>query len=761
MTSHWLKHSSVGLLVAAFTLSGCSDGDDGKDGRPGPPGGSVIDASTASDEFLASLDVVSEIKSVKIASPPKVTFTLETADGIPIVGIVPFWEEDSRYIRFTMAKLVPGTNGDPDTWVSYTRDAVTNDPDYDTGTTLVDHKDGSYTLTFATDVTSVPGVTWQPGLTTRLGGQIGSSSVPLEPQNFAHDFVPNGGAMTVTRNIAVMDSCNECHDDLVFHGRRFKVEYCVTCHNPDLADGEGNMSYMIHRIHAAGEFAVLDDAISYAEVTYPQDLRNCMKCHNAMDVATPDANNWNLVPSIGACDGCHDVTANNWAGHPGGVQDDNSNCIICHSSTNVVNAHITPNATPNNPNLLPGQVEIVYDLVDATVDGGNNVTIQLSIFSDGAPLDVANLPADLAGPGRYPGLLFAWAEPQDGFAEPMDYNNLGERAGQAISIDLDDFLGGGTAGTHSYDGGTGVNTFVLTDAARQFPIGATLRAVGLQGYFQQDIGGEIISLHTPSAVVAVTGDVARRAVVDSSKCASCHEWFEGHGGNRTYNIQICTLCHVPNLSSTGRTVVDPTDRDLDMDLQAAIDAGTLDPSVDPFNPLTYPEDAQNLKDLVHGIHASGFRDRPFQHVRGPSRQGYYDWDEVTFPRGASTSNCYLCHLEGSYDLPLMDGLLATTVRTTGKVDGRDASVPAAEAAFVNVPNATDWVNTPTASSCVDCHTSLYAMAHMEQNGALLSNPAVPIGTFWSNRSDLGTTYESCAVCHGPGKTADLDVVHNK
>ena len=109
----------------------------------------------------------------------------------------------------------------------------------------------------------------------------------------------------------------------------------------------------------------------------------------------------------------------------------------------------------------------------------------------------------------------------------------------------------------------------------------------------------------------------------------------------------------------------------------------------------------------------------------------------------------------------MDALLSTTVRTTGEVDGMDNSVPDAETAFVNVPNATDWVNSPTASSCVYCHTSLYAMAHMEQNGALLSEPSLPLGTFWSNRSDLGTTYESCAVCHGPGKTADLDVVHNK
>ena len=99
-----------------------------------------------------------------------------------------------------------------------------------------------------------------------------------------------------------------------------------------------------------------------------------------------------------------------------------------------------------------------------------------------------------------------------------------------------------------------MNTFVVTDAGSQFPVGATLRAVGLQGYLRQDLDGDgsyDVSLHTPSAVVAVDGDDERRTVVDSAKCANCHEWFEGHGGNRVYNMQICTLCHVPNLSSSG------------------------------------------------------------------------------------------------------------------------------------------------------------------------------------------------------------------
>ena len=46
-------------------------------------------------------------------------------------------DADDRYVRFTLTKLVPGTNGDPSVLVSYTRD-TTNDgstpPDVVSGT---------------------------------------------------------------------------------------------------------------------------------------------------------------------------------------------------------------------------------------------------------------------------------------------------------------------------------------------------------------------------------------------------------------------------------------------------------------------------------------------------------------------------------------------------------------------------------------------------------------------------------------------------
>lgn len=730
-------------------------------GRTGAPGASavvVVDASTASDETLQGLDVVSEVTSVTIASPPVVRFTVTTAGGVPIVGLVPFWEENDRFVRFTLSKLVPGQDGDPDSWVAYVRED--GEPTYDTGSSLVDNRDGSYTFTFLTDVKNVTGVTYEPTLTHRVAGQVGQlSTVPLEEQNLWMDFVPTGSPVTHRRDIAVMERCNECHDNLVFHGRRFQVEYCVQCHNPDLAMGEGDFSFMIHRIHSAGTFAILDDGVDYSEVTYPQDAANCRKCHDEVDSATPQADHWMTLPNIAACDGCHNVFATNT--HSGPALTDNTACTLCHGpgeAEEVLRHHTTPNTTRNNPELIAGQRRITYKLISAEVDGSNDVTIRFKILSNGTPLDLTDLPTDLVDPNtmrahRYPAFLLAWAQPQDGISDPADYNNLGERSAQPLGLGLDDFSPietGSPIGTLAFNPVNGIMKATITDAGSQFPVGATLRAVALEGYMQQDLdadGADDVSLHTPSVVAAVAGDRVRREVVDASSCSDCHEYFEGHGGNRVFTYgsdMVCTLCHVPNLSSSGRTI-DPTDNDLAGELGA--------------DPLVFPEDAQNFKDLIHGIHASDFRTRDFEHVRG-GRQGYYNWDEVTFPRGASTSKCMLCHKEGTYELPLEDGVLATTVRTTGVSDGLDADLNDVEAAFQSVPNTTDWVNTAMASSCFYCHTSTAAWAHMASNGALVSPPGVADGP-QSNRTLLATAYESCAVCHGPGKISDVAVVHNR
>ena len=773
ITSHPLL--IVLSLSLGLSLAGCGTGVPGPQGPVGPTGPQgpaggdatvVVDLGTASNDDVAALKVTSTITSVTIANAPVVAFSVTTSDGTPITGIGALWDQSNRYVRFTLSKLVPGTDGSPSRWVAYTRDTNndgTTPPDYDTGSGLIDNGDGTYLFTFNTDVDDVTGVSYEPSLSHRVAGQIGSGDVSLEPQNLVYDFVPAGGAVTQTRNIATMQSCNECHDDLVFHGRRFLVSYCVACHTSELADGEGDMAYMTHKIHAAHKFDTLDDGIDYAEVTYPQDLTNCRKCHSGEDQATTEGDNWKTVPSMSACGSCHQVSYVDPAPeglelHSGGAQADNAACTTCHPADGIEESHLTANATPNNPNLPDGVPSVVYSISDVTVDDNGVPTVTFAITADGEVLDMGSLSGGFVdGDGvalRWPGFLMAWSEAQGDIAMPADFTNTGQSAAQPVSVSLGDLVDGG--------GVTCTSTECVADFAASgdaFPTGAMMRTIGLQGYLQFDADGDgasDYSLHTPSAVLGATGDEPRRTIVDSNKCANCHEWFEGHGGNRVYDVAICTMCHVPHLSTSGRAV-DPAlaaDRDGD--------AETTDPSAAAEDlgseTSTWPEDTNNLKEMIHGIHASAARTSAYTFVRGRNDGILYDWSEVTFPAEDGTRNCLLCHLEGTYEFPLADNVLETTVRTSGTDDGLDDSDHSTvEAARDALPNVTDWVNTPMASTCYYCHDSEAALAHVRQNGGVISIADPGVGSF-TQRQDT-TAVESCVVCHGDGKTADIGAAH--
>jgi OmcA/MtrC family decaheme c-type cytochrome len=411
---------------------------------------------------------------------------------------------------------------------------------------------------------------------------------------------------------------------------------------------------------------------------------------------------------------------------------------------------LTANATENNPNLPTGVPEIAYEITDVTVDVDGYATVTFIITADGTMLDLNNLPDGFVdGDGeafRWPGFLMSYALPQNGIETPADYNNLGRSAAQPMSVSIGDLV---EAGGVDCSGGMGcVADFSTTDDA--FPISASLRAIGIQGYFQYDVDGDEssdYSLHTPSDVRHVNGDAIRRTVVDSDKCANCHEWFEGHGGNRVYEVAICTQCHVPSLSTSGRSI-DPVDA---ADSSAAEDLGTA-------NTWTWPEDTNNLKEMIHGIHASAMRDADYEFVRGRNNGIYYNWAEVTFPAEDGTSNCLLCHNEGTYQLPLPANVLETTVRTTSTADGLDGNdYNAVDGARDSLPNDTDWVNTPVSSTCYYCHNNEAALAHMRQNGGIISVADADEADY-TQRVD-GDSLESCAVCHGEGNIADINEAH--
>jgi len=587
------------------------------------------------------------------------------------------------------------------------------------------------------------------------------------------------GAGYPSKDVVTTAACNECHDPLALHGGgRRETKFCVVCHNAKLetaAGGSydnGNLVNLVHKIHTAQDLGAIFDA---SEVTYPilienpspfgvinpklgiRDVRNCSKCHKGLDGL-----NWNTRPTRAACGSCHvKVNFATGQGHSGAnfAQADDSGCAVsfCHGSAALQPSfvHRTENVTPNNP-LLPGTLSAFeYGIDNVTVDSTNVATVKFWIKKDGVFQNLGAVNDNITRPSGFssgPSFLLAWALPQDGVTTPADYNNLkspavpdnttGNGAGQPPSVSI---IGLKIEG---FDNVTKLYTVKVP--SRPFPAGAKMRAVALQGYFAQDVNNtptvttDDIGRHTPSVVFQGVWDTSksppvrdaqRRTVVKSGYvdnilkpvpvpvtdpalfstaqpwgCLECHEIFEGHGGNRVNNVQVCVMCHNPNLSSSGRTLLPPIDNDVTAVLGS--------------DPLTYPEATNNMKSLIHGIHAAPIRepDNPFKFVRNRSTGFFYDWSEVTYP--GTLNNCQKCHNGVTYDPDLPAGQLLSTERTTlvnpGQTETRAQIITArGNPTTLGTMNTTDLVNTPIAAACVYCHDSSAAQSHFVLNGASL------------------------------------------
>src|SRR5689334_12127947 len=166
LLSHW---DSAGILALALSLAACGDdGSTGATGPAGPPGDPGVGVTSEATALTCAVD------GITIASPPVVDFTMTNEHGVRFVGLAP------GQIRFTLAKLVPGTNGNPDSWQSYINRTETKgagawgaggtaiQANSESNGTLVSNLDGTYRYTFANDVTNMTAplaVTWQPTLT--------------------------------------------------------------------------------------------------------------------------------------------------------------------------------------------------------------------------------------------------------------------------------------------------------------------------------------------------------------------------------------------------------------------------------------------------------------------------------------------------------------------------------------------------------------------------------------------------------------------
>jgi OmcA/MtrC family decaheme c-type cytochrome len=580
--------------------------------------------------------------------------------------------------------------------------------------------------------------------------------------------------------------------------------------NTYVADGEvsGNFTTLIHKIHNGKE--LVKDNYHYAGVVFNNKgfsklgggQRMCTTCHDSAIAAT--AENHKKLPSRQACGACHDGIV--WStgggstladkaaaaypgqtlattGHVGRAQADDSRCALCHTAANVQIDHRMENLTKNNTYILPGLATFTYDIKSATVNASNDLKIEFGIRQRIAPSTTDTLitlvppgpgvSASLQGFSGGPSFLLAYALGQDGVASPADFNNLGSRQSQPRSVAIASLLNTSNAASGSLAPSTTTPGYYVATIKNSFPAGAKMRTVALQGYYTQlnaptDARGGTGSVgrHAISVMKTVSGDAPRRTVVDPAKCAGCHEWFEGHGGNRVYETQVCVMCHNPGLATSGRGISDAAlasyntaaggRGNFTIDDNAILAEWGFDKTL-PNAALQFPVTSNNFKDLVHGIHAGRERVVPFQDARDrtPGAITLLDFRRMDFP--GKLQNCETCHVTLATDQTTYNFVPAGTLPSTyesvdatyaaGIASGTATTAMARNA--LNGANATDRVTTPFASACTSCHDSVAAKAHVQING----------GQIQAQRNAVTIGSESCQVCHGPGRDADTVKVH--
>ena len=757
------------LALACFSLAltGC-EGDDGEDGSPGvvgppgpagPPGPGVLNpgdiilgngGELTPDDVAAAGRIIAEITSATIDSPPVIEFTLTTAGGGVVLGA------DAGIFSFTLNKLVPASNQGPPQWVSYINrvqtagatspqvlpQAVQATTESGNAGRLDELGDGKYRYTYATDpaaVTTPVAVSYEPELTHRVGFEMRMAAPgnQIFPDNPVFDFVPaTGQAVPLAKVIADGANCNQCHERLELHGGpRVTVEYCVTCHNPGSIDpdsGESvDMAYMAHSIHL-GELRAAAYVIygfggtphDYSEVTYPQSQLFCENCHSESD-ASPEGDAWLTTVTASACGGCHvegllvgtpdPVTGQSSYSYQhdfGGPVADGL-CVSCHAEGGVGGATAANHLKGAKLAAKVAREQFEFEIIDvgSFLPGETPViTFAVNNPSDGTRYDLNADPAFTTGGGVATlNLDIAWPT--------TDYSNEGSGSdpAQPLRVGLAEMQ----ASTRNADGSYTVTAGAPIPADVEGSIG-----VAMEGHPAGDLDGDgVYTDRLPVKGASFFPAEPRRTIVSIDSCNNCHEILSLHGNNRTDDIQLCATCHNPDATDVRRRV----GAGFDWTMPSPLD-GKGEESVD-------------FRFMVHAIHAANYVAYGFGNRA-------HDYSGVTYPQ--AISNCNACHVPGTY-FASPENARPVTINTIGN-DG-------------------DWTNdvaiTPTSAACWSCHRAAPAEIaeatrnHIQVSGGYIPDPtdtSVPKSVL-AERSN-SAYIETCVICHGSGRIADVEVAHD-
>lgn len=579
----------------------------------------------------------------------------------------------------------------------------------DTGGTFEKVADGEYVYTFKTKASANFDKTVTHTIGVQASRDLSEFDMGTNYASNTFNFVPDGSVVKVTRDVVRNASCNRCHDDLAFHGgSRRGIEMCVLCHTPQTTDPDtGNtvdLPVMVHKIHqgknlpsvkAGGKYTIIGHGQSesdWSTVAFPADpdgVRTCEICHEQGKGAAQEAAY--LKPNRAACGACHDnVNFQTGENHVNLPQISDNQCSTCHIAqgelefdASIKGAHTVDTRSAT----LPGVVVELVKVDKGTAGQKPTVTFTLKDKS-GAPIPLTQM---VGGQNR---LALVMAGPTRDYG----YTSFGSDVTTAGYVSEDATKGScGPDGTCTY-------TFqhaVPADAKGTFSIGVEARrGATLMAGTKQELSTEYGAINKViNFSVDGTPVQARRQVVSINKCNQCHGFLSMHGENRN-QIEQCVLCHNPSETDQGRRVT------------------AKDPAL-----KSAPPQAVDFALMIHKIHTG---EAMKEYGRDFTIVGYggtsTDFTEVRYPAMGPTGhvgerrNCSMCHVNGSEQLPLQDGLNKVT-------DPQGLLNPVGMAT----------------AACTGCHQSMADASH-----AL------------ANTTELG---ESCAACHGTSSDFSVNRVH--
>jgi OmcA/MtrC family decaheme c-type cytochrome len=630
-TRFWFSPILLGLVIVTLSLLGCSgdDGKDGIDGAPGAPGAPGADAIILADVVPINpvLDLSNTISYDQVSGQVTIHFFLTDEDGNGLDVTQPGYMADGWELRVYTAELIANNDGTAGQswnplWNERGYPAATDPADQLPGTlTLVDATTGEYTYVCDNALAASANVQ-RIIMRARWRETIGGVRYNFANSVNAHyDFLqsdPGTELASSGADMVLTANCETCHGarigDVGHGGGYTQVTTCNNCHNINYMEprngGEGDLAFMIHRIHDAGTFSQLHGGADFSEVTYPQHINTCDKCHGG----APEGNLKFEIMTSANCQSCHDtVDANAGTNHPAGPQPDSA-CTTCHTNgivgslPDIVTAHDDAAIlakTPENISEYAVNISMTPPANGTHYVAGETPVIEVTLASNDTPPVAVTYTAD------------AEEGTTDGALASANLFVYGPRSDAVPVLTTNSTTDGGIQQGHSLllTGGASTDPQVQTDATGykyqlMDNIGDLEPGTYMVRFEGEDYG-------TPGAPSVPEYRTASTAVIN----------FQVGTADEEHKVSgdACTNCH-------GATV---------MHLTGA------HPHHQPFNTdgcLACHDRSGNYGDYignrVHAVHSAS--------VTGDLHDR--DWSHVTFPQAAN--NCTICHTDTTTDTPV-------------------------------------------------------------------------------------------------------------